>query len=75
MLIQKSDINNSIRIIFIKVIIKIGIIKIYTKNTHFVTTKCDIKLRNNAIYAKTIKNLRNRVNFKLVNNEKKLFKM
>ena len=40
--IQKSDKNNSIRIIFIKIIIKISIIKIYTKNTHFITTKFDI---------------------------------
>ena len=32
---QKSDMNRSIRIIFIK-------IKIYVKNTHFVTRKCDI---------------------------------
>ena len=39
---QKSDKTNSIRIIFVKVIIKIVIIKIYTKKTHFITTICDI---------------------------------
>ena len=39
---QKSDMNNSIRIIFIKIIIKINIIKIYIKNTHFFTRKYDI---------------------------------
>ena len=38
---QKSDKNDSIRIIFIKISIKINI-KIYTENTHFITTKCDI---------------------------------
>ena len=32
------------------------------------------KLMNNAEYDKTIKNLRNRINVKLVSNEKKLFK-
>ena len=32
---QKSDKNNNIRIIFIKIIIKINIIKIYIKNTNF----------------------------------------
>ena len=40
--IQKSDKNKSIRIIFIKFIIYINIIQIYTKNTHFITTKRDI---------------------------------
>ena len=39
---QKSDKNNSIRIIFIETIIKINIIKIYTKNTHFITRKYSI---------------------------------
>ena len=39
---QKSGKNNSVRNIFIKIIIKINIIKIYTKNTHFITTKCNI---------------------------------
>ena len=39
MLNHKSDKNNSIRIIFIKIIIKIKIIKIYTKNTRFIATK------------------------------------
>ena len=39
---QKSDKNNSMRIIFIKIIININIIKIYTKSTHFITTKCGI---------------------------------
>ena len=37
---QKSDKNNSIRIIFINIIIKINTVKIYTKNTHSITTKC-----------------------------------
>ena len=32
----------SIRIIFIKIIIKISIINTCTKNTHFITTNCDI---------------------------------
>ena len=35
---QKSDENNSIRIIFMKIIIKVNIIKIY-KNAHFITRK------------------------------------
>ena len=40
---QKSYKNNSIRIIFpIISIIEINIIKTYTKNTHFITTKCNI---------------------------------
>ena len=44
---QKSDKNNSIRIIIVIIvlfnsIIKINIIKIYNKNTHFITTKCNI---------------------------------
>ena len=39
---QNSDRNNSIRIIFIKFIIKADIIKIYIKNTHFITRKYDI---------------------------------
>ena len=41
MLSQKSDKNNSIRIIFIKIIIKISI-NIFIKNTHFFTRKNDI---------------------------------
>ena len=36
---QKSDKNSSIRINSIKVIIKINIIKIYIKNTYFITRK------------------------------------
>ena len=39
---KSNDKDNSIRVIFTKIIIKINIIKIYTKNTHFFTTKCDI---------------------------------
>ena len=34
---QNPDMNNSIRIIFIKIIIKINIIKIYIKNAHLIT--------------------------------------
>ena len=34
--------NNSIKIIFIKIIIKINIIKIYVKNTLFITRTYDI---------------------------------
>ena len=38
---QKSDINNSFRIMFIKInIIKVDFIKVYAKNTHFITKKC-----------------------------------
>ena len=36
---QKLDKNNSTRIIFIKIIIKVNIIKIYVKNTHFIARK------------------------------------
>ena len=37
---HKSDINNGFRIVFIKSnIIKVSIIKMYTKNTHFITDK------------------------------------
>ena len=36
---HKSDINNGFRIIFIKTYIIKGIIKMYTKNTHFITDK------------------------------------
>ena len=36
---QKSDKNNTIRIIFIKIVIKINIFKINFKNTHFNTIK------------------------------------
>ena len=39
---QKSDMNNSIRIVFIKIIINLSIIKIYINNTHFITRKYDI---------------------------------
>ena len=39
---QKYDLNNSLRIIFIKIIIKINIIKIYMTNTHFITRKSNI---------------------------------
>ena len=39
---QNSGMNNSIRTMFIKIIIKINIIKIYIKNTHFITRKHDI---------------------------------
>ena len=39
---QKSDKNNSIRVIFMKIIIKINIIKIYINNTHLITRKFDI---------------------------------
>ena len=42
MLSQKSDKNNSIRIIFIKIIIKINIIKINMNNTHFILIKYKI---------------------------------
>ena len=38
----KSDKNSSIRIIFIKIIIKNNIIKIYIKNTNFITRKYKI---------------------------------
>ena len=35
---HKSDMSNSVRIMFIKIsIVKVNIIKIYTKNTHFIT--------------------------------------
>ena len=39
---KKSDKDNSFRIIFIKIIIKINIIKIYVKNTLFIARKYDI---------------------------------
>ena len=39
---QKSDENNSIRIIFIKIIFKISIIKICIKNNHFITRNYEI---------------------------------
>ena len=40
---QNSDMNNAFRIIFIIVsIIKVHLIKIYTKNTYLITTKCGI---------------------------------
>ena len=40
---HKSHMNNSFRIILIKIIlVKINIIKIYTNNTHFITRKCAI---------------------------------
>ena len=39
---QKSDKDNSIRIIFIKTVMQINIIKIYTENAHFIKTKCGI---------------------------------
>ena len=48
---QKSDMNNSIRIIFIKIFIaKVNAIKIYLKNTHFITIKYNI----NKIFIKTV---------------------
>ena len=51
---QKSDKNNCIRIIFTKIIIKINVIKIYIKNTHFISRKCD---------SKRIKNIKKVFNF------------
>ena len=40
---QQRDMNNSFRIISIKIsIIKVNIIRIYTNSTHFITWKCDI---------------------------------
>ena len=39
---QKSDKNNSIRIIISKVIVKVNVIKIYIKNTHFMKRKYNI---------------------------------
>ena len=39
---QKSDANNRISIIFIKVFIKINLMQVYNKNTHFVTRKYNI---------------------------------
>ena len=40
---QKSDMNNSVRIIFIIIsIFKVNIIKIYIKNTHSIINRCDI---------------------------------
>ena len=39
---QKSDMSNSIRTIFIKFIIKINVVKIYIKYTHFIKRKYDI---------------------------------
>ena len=40
---QKSDKNNSIRIIFVIMsIVKVNIIKVFFKNTHFITRKYDI---------------------------------
>ena len=40
---QKFDMKNIIKIIFIIIIIiKVNIIKIYTKNTNFITRKCDV---------------------------------
>ena len=41
---QKSDMINSTRIIFVKIIIKINIIRIYIKNTHFISVKCNITI-------------------------------
>ena len=39
----KSDMINNLRIILIKIyIIKVNMIKISTRNTHFITRKCDI---------------------------------
>ena len=39
---QKFDINNNFRIIFIKIIIiKVNVIKIYMKNTHLISKKCN----------------------------------
>ena len=38
---KKPDKINNIRTIFIKIIIKINSVKIYTKNTYFITAKCD----------------------------------
>ena len=40
---QNPDMNNSIRIIFIKIIIKINIIKIYIKNAHFITKNTTLR--------------------------------
>ena len=39
---KKSDKNDSIQIIFIKIIIEINFIKIYIKNTHSITIKYNI---------------------------------
>ena len=41
---RKSDKNSSIRIIFIKIIMKINVIKIYIENNRFITRKYDITI-------------------------------
>ena len=38
---QNSDMNNRIRIIFTKIIIKINFFKIYSKNMFLISNKCD----------------------------------
>ena len=43
---QESDMNNSLRVIFIIIsIIKVNIVTIYNKNTHFVTRKYAIIMK------------------------------
>ena len=42
MLLQKSDKNRSIKIFFIKIVIKINIIKNYIKNNYFIARKYNI---------------------------------
>ena len=39
---QKYDKDNSVKVVFIKIVIKINILKIYIKNTLFITRKCNI---------------------------------
>ena len=71
---KKTDKNNSIRIIFIKIIIKINVNNIYIKNTYFITrnTKLPESSLKQNIFPSAQKALKSSLNILLVTNQSRI---